>query len=102
MQSTIFGLSARIVVATTGIAAILATWLYLGYLNGTLGRHVSIVERRINELAGEDLLMWETCYGWGRWGKLTGASMDATEQSADSPLEPTGALAKGKPPSSAG
>jgi hypothetical protein len=68
-----WGLSVRTVLAISGLIALIAIWIYFGYLTGTLARRVSSIEKRVNELAGEDLLMWESRYGWARWGKFSGA-----------------------------
>jgi len=39
---------------------LLALWYWLGRIVVRISLHVSEIERRINELAGEELLTWET------------------------------------------
>ena len=70
---SIFGFPARVVIFVFGLLALIFIWVWFGYLVGNIARQVSVLECRINEISGEDLLEWETRYGWGRWGKYLGA-----------------------------
>lgn len=72
LEDHILGLSIRGLLLAGGGLVLLTVWLWLGYLIGTLAMHVSFIEQRVNELAGEKLLEWETRYGWGRWGRFSG------------------------------
>ena len=74
----IFGLSTRVIVVISGVLVLLVIWLFFGYLVGTLAARVSAIERRVNELAGEKLLEWETRHGWGRWGRFSGVRKKET------------------------
>jgi hypothetical protein len=73
LRSYIFGISSRGIVVVIGIVILVATWMWLGYLVGVLAARVSAIEQRVNELAGDELLEWETRHGWGRWGRYVGA-----------------------------
>jgi hypothetical protein len=72
----IFGLSTKIILLMSGALLLLALWLFLGYLLGTLAARISTIERQINEIAGKKLLEWESRHGWGRWGRFSGARKD--------------------------
>ena len=45
-------------VATT--ISILIVWFWIGHVIARCSRRVSEIEKKVNELAGEDLLLWET------------------------------------------
>ena len=69
----IWGISMRAFILVIGVIGLLAIWLLFGYFVGTAAKRISVIERKINQLAGEELLEWETRYGWGRWGRFSGA-----------------------------
>jgi len=60
-------LDMRWAVAALGVAVVLVIWYRFGTLIKNLGARVSSVEQRVNQLAGDELLTWETRYGWGRF-----------------------------------
>ena len=78
LDSHMLGLTLRTIVLVCGIMVVLAIWLFFGYLVGTLARRVAAIERHVNQIAGERLLRWESEFGWGRWGKFSGAQKDDT------------------------
>jgi len=46
----------------------LVVWIWMGYLAGICVRRVSQIELKINEIAGEELMVFESKHGFGRWG----------------------------------
>lgn len=71
-ESRFLGLDTRAIVVISGILILMAIWLFFGYLVGALAARVSAIERHVNEIAGEQLLEWETRHGFGRWGRFSG------------------------------
>ena len=63
-------LDLRWLIAALGLAVLLGTWWRFGTIIRGLAARVSSIEGRVNQLAGEDLLTWETHYGWGRFANI--------------------------------
>lgn len=56
-------------IVALGLTVLLGTWWWFGIRMQRLAARVSSIEKRVNQLAGEELLTWETYYGWGRLWK---------------------------------
>lgn len=56
-------------ITVCGLALLLGTWWRFGIIIRGLAARVRSIETRVNKLAGEELLSWETHFGWGRFGK---------------------------------
>ncbi len=78
LKTYIWGIGLRTFVLVGGAMALLVIWFRLGYSVATLAMHISAIEKKINDLVGEELLEWETRYGWGRWAKFSGARKKKT------------------------
>lgn len=76
-QPTGWKLDARWLVAVLGASILAGIFWRFGTLIRKLGTRVSKVEQRVNQLAQEDLLAWETCFGWGRFANTRGVKKPA-------------------------
>lgn len=74
LKTYILGIGLRTFVLVSGAIALLVIWLWFGYIVGNLDMRISAIDKRINDLVGEELLEWETRYGWGQWGIFSAAS----------------------------
>lgn len=66
LHSGSFPGTVRWIACAGGGLTIIVLWLRLGVLINKIGSHIKSIERRINELVGEELMTWESRYGWGR------------------------------------
>jgi uncharacterized membrane protein len=71
-------LDVRWLVAVLGAFILAGVFWRFGTLIQKLATRVSQVEQRVNQLAQEDLLTWETCFGRGRFENTRGAKKTAT------------------------
>lgn len=69
-QSEKFSIDVWWLILALGVGVLLALWWRLGILIQRMATHLISIEQRVNQFAGEELLTWETKYGWGRLGKL--------------------------------
>mgnify|MGYP001590629171 CR=1 FL=1 len=69
-QPGMFSIYVRWLSLALGAGVLVTLWWYLGIIIQRLASHISSIEQRVNQFAGEELLTWETKYGWGRLGKL--------------------------------
>jgi hypothetical protein len=71
-------LDVRWLVGVLGASILAGVFWRFGTLIRKLAARVSQVEQRVNQLAQEDLLTWETSFGWGRFASRRGAKKTAT------------------------
>ena len=69
LQSQIYDINIRKIILVAGSTLLLVTWLRFGYHIKKLTGRISDIEQQINTLADEELLKWETHYGWGKYTK---------------------------------
>ena len=71
-------LDVRWLVGVLGASILAGIFWRFGTLIRKLAAQVSQVEQRVNKLAQEDLLTWETSFGWGRFANKRKAKKTAT------------------------
>lgn len=79
LQGDLIGINTKAFIGLAGSIILLSIWWFYGYLIANLGKRISEIEERVNEIAEEDLLVWETLRGWGRWSKYLGFMTKATK-----------------------
>jgi hypothetical protein len=73
-----WSLNVRWLVGVLGASILVGVFWRFGTLIRKLAAQVSQVEQRVNQLAQEDLLTWETSFGWGRFANKRGAKKTTT------------------------